>query len=146
MTRSRHLYFIIPLLWFLDTFLLGIFQQPTVSTLLCLYAVLLVRPVSARVLLFSLLFLSIESLLVHDSLAFSLIYLLPLSILVLEIKELVTHDTWLAYAFGITCMLLLTIASPLWMGQMLQSPIFIFFRICATIGVILIFEKFLITR
>lgn len=144
--QTSRLYLIIPLLLLVDTFLLGLFAQPVISTLLCLYAVLLIRNTDARLLLFALLFLSIESLLVNDSVAFSLIFLLPLSIAVLEIKELITHASWLPYTFVLVCTTIESVALPLWMNQMTQSPLFIFFRICATMVVVLIFEKFLITR
>jgi len=142
MMHAGRLYLTIPLLLFLDVFLFGFFEQPIIATLACFYAVLLIMPVSAVSLLYALFFLSIASLLVHSSFVLSLVYLIPLSIAVLEIKSLVTHAAWLPYAFMLILTTIETIALPLWMGHMLPSPLFIVFKICGILMVVFIFGKF----
>lgn len=132
---------------FLDTTLLGYFQQHTISILLCFYAATLLRNKNTGPLLFSLLLLATQSHLLHGTFGLSLLYLLPLSILILETQNIFQKSTWLPHFFLISCLLANELIIRQYYLQMdALGGLWLTGLISANLVVLLIFMKFLPRR
>ena len=133
-------------LFFIDIFSLNLFGQQTVSLLLCFYAIALARDTTIGRLFFCLFLLSYPPLILHGKFGLSLLYLLPLSILTLEAKNLITKTALLPYFFLI---LALICQEVLIHGYVLQGAFsyqFMLIKICVSLFVLFILEKLVSQR
>jgi len=136
-------YLLPPLLFSIDILLLGLLQQNLISTLLCFYAITLMRPTKFRLLATYLFFLSTISLIVYGIFGLSLLYLLPLSVATLEAKKLLSRRFWLPYALvGLSLL-----AQELLIGPfLLEIPFNTLFtgaKLCVNLVLVLIVKKLL---
>ena len=134
-------YFLPPLLFFIDILLLGVFQQQTVSLLFCFYAIWLTKPNQKNLLFLNLFFLSAVSLILYGTFGFSLIYLLPLTILTLWIKKLFNKTFWIPYAFLASSMLVADLLVKPWLLTTNPNTLFTGAKLCVNLIIILIIEK-----
>jgi len=144
--KSLLFYILPPFLFFIDLILLGLFQQKIISLLFCFYGIIVIRSPRTKWLLTSLLFLSIFSFILHGMFGLSLVYLLPLSIIAVEAKNLLNKTFWLPYAFVASGILLTDFL--LWplLLQTTANPLFTGAKLCVNLVVILIIEKIFIPK
>jgi len=142
MRYKKILSFFIPFLLFAaDIFLLGLFQQPTVSLLLCFYSAWLFRPNTKQLIFVSLFLLSSISLILYGNFGLVLLYLLPLTLLFYQAQKLLNKTFWLPYVF-LTASILTAdfLVKPLLLHT---SPNILFTgaKLCVNLIIVLIIEK-----
>ncbi len=140
------LYLFALLLLTIDTIFMGIFEQQMVYSLLCFYAVFLLKTDRSSTLVYMLLLLACQSVVVDGYFGLSLFYLLPLSIITLEAKNLFNTTAWLPYAFISTSILSHELFIKQYLLHIPAIPLFILSTICVNLIVAAVFEKYLSQR
>jgi len=134
--------FLIPLLLFaIDIFLLGLFQKPIISLLLCFYTTWLFRPGTRALRILALCCLAAQSLILYDSFSLVLLYLLPLTALFLQAQKLLNNTFWLPYAFLAASIVTADFLVKPLMLQTSLNPLFTGAKLCVNLVIVLILEK-----
>ena len=144
--NSYKLYLFALSLLFVDTIFMGIFEQPILASLLCLYAITLLKTEKSGPLVYMLLLLACQSVIVDGYFGLSLVYLLPLSIATIEAKNFLSTTVWLPYAFISVSIAAHELFIRQYLMQMQLVPLFILATICVNLVVAVIFEKYLSQR
>ena len=146
LATSYHFYFLSLLLLFIDICTLSFFEQYNISILLCFYAVILMGQTNIQRIIFVLVLLSCESLLLYGTFGLSLLYLLPLSILMLEAKNVLNKTIALPYIFWGASIIVQELLIKTYIPTTARFFPFTLLKICASIILLIIFNKILSQR
>jgi len=130
----------------IDIFFLGFFESQIVATLLCFYTLLLTDQGNTRLLFLSLFLISFYPLILYGTFGLSLLYLLPLSIIVMEMKSLFRRAVWLPYFFLVAALLANQLIIKQYMLGLGFYSQFFLASICVNLVILLIFEKYFSQR
>lgn len=129
-----------------DVLALGFCEHKIIFSLLCLYTIVLFYKEKAALIIFILFLLATQAIMMGDSFSWKLLYLLPLSIVALEIKNLLCDTAWLPYLFLIVSILIPNLFNTNLPFTSITGILFIFAQICVNLVVLVLFEKTLSQR
>lgn len=132
-------YFIALTLFLFDTILLHLLESPLISTLICFYAILLLRQKSPWPLIFTLLLISLQSLLLFNTFGLTLFFIVPLSIMALEIAKFLQKTGWIPYFFLLLSIISTDIIS-LWPMGISHLNLLLGIKISVNMVILVIFD------
>lgn len=146
MLGSFLLYLFALALCFTDVLAVGFFEHKILLSLLCLYTTALLHKKKPLFLIFTLILLASQAMMLGDSFNLKLLYLLPLSIIALEIQNLLCDTQWLPYIFLVTSIVIPNLLNPNLPFTSITGILFIFAQICVNLVILVLFEKTLSQR